>query len=261
MRDLKRGIHADSFVVTRDECFDLPPRETRIVDIPLRKSARHYDEMAADMCTQLANGKIAEASIPLVVTLRLMQITSGFVNIPEARLVRGMELTVGVPHRIDYEKLRALKEIFVEETLEQEEKVVVAARFVPDLNAIAALCRKLYLPCWQIRGKLARATTDEAIHDFSIHDGPGVMLVQPQAASLGIELGSASQMVWYSLTPSYVDWTQTCDRIALSRQSTTFTYLLGTGTIDHLVYETLQQDGNVSKAILARPDVILRHHR
>lgn len=260
MRDLQRGIHADAIVVKRGDCFDLPPSDVRIIPIALgAKAARHYDEMATDFVTRLQSGAEATASIPLVATLRLMQITSGHVGIPESRLIRGRQRMVSVPHRISHEKITALKELLQEEVIEQEAKIVIAARFVPDLNAIHKLCTSLKLPVWSIRGRIPRKVTDEAIREFRNHDSTGVCIVQPQAAGLGIDLSTASQMVWVSLTPSYVDWTQTCDRIALSRTSTTFTYLLVTGTIDEIVYRTLQEDGNVARAILDNPETLLRH--
>src|SRR3546814_20253184 len=68
--------------------------------------------------------------------------------------------------------------------------------------------------------------SDEAIREFRQWDDAGIMVVQPQAASLGIDLSTSSKMIWYGLIPSYVDYTQCCDRIALSRNSTKFVYLL-----------------------------------
>lgn len=78
------------------------------------------------------------------------------------------------------------------------------------------------------------------------------MLVQPQAASLGIDLSTASVMVWYSLTNSYVDFSQTCDRIALSAKKTAFLYLLAEDTVDYDLYESLLTDGDVAKLMLER---------
>jgi hypothetical protein len=48
------------------------------------------------------------------------------------------------------------------------------------------------------------------------------------------------------------------DRIALSRVSTSFTYLLAENTVDEVLYDTLQLDGQVARAILDKPEVILR---
>src|SRR3546814_8717718 len=54
--------------------------------------------------------------------------------------------------------------------------------------------------------------SDEAIREFRQWDDAGIMVVQPQAASLGIDLSTSSKMIWYGLIPSYVDYTQCCDR-------------------------------------------------
>ena len=65
-------------------------------------------------------------------------------------------------------------------------------------------------------------------------------------------------MLWYSLTPSFVKYTQMCDRIALSRKSTTFHYLLAQDTVDEVLYDTLMEDGQVTRAILDKPEKLLR---
>jgi hypothetical protein len=49
------------------------------------------------------------------------------------------------------------------------------------------------------------------------------------------------------------------DRIALSRNSTSFTYLLGENTVDEVLYDTLQLDGQVARAILEKPQQLLRN--
>lgn len=258
MDDLRQGIHRDGIVVRRDECLDLPPRlPDRVLHIPLGPSGKHYDEMAQHMVTELESGHIAEASIPLVVTLRLQQITSGFVGVQERRTINGKPKLVTIAHRLGFEKLDRLEEILTEETIERDEKVVIAARFVSDLNAIENLCQSLDLRSWSIRGGMKRTETTTAIREFRVHDDAGVMVVQPAAASLGIDLSTAAHMIWYSLTPSWTDFTQACDRIALSPVSTLFTFLLA-GPVDELLYEGLQQDADVSKMILTKPRKLLR---
>lgn len=242
-------IHRDSFAIKREECFDLPPRETRIVKVPLGKSAAIYDRLAEEMVADLMHRQethTVEASIPLVLGLRLAQITSGFTKTDEGRLFR-----------VGTEKLDALRELF-EDYAEKEEKVVVAARFKPDLNAISRLACSLDLPVFELRGGMKNADTTRNIRDFKRLDGCGVFVMQPQAGSLGIDLSTASNMVWYSLTRSWTDFTQSNDRIALSRNSTTFTYLLGEGTVDEEMYLALQQDGDIGKRILDRPERALR---
>lgn len=252
MADLQEGLHKDGMVVRRENCFDLPPRSDRIINVKLSPTtARHYQEMAEQMVTRLENGKIAEASVPLVVTLRLLQITSGFVGI-------GSKGQPTVPHTLGREKLLALQEILTEEIIEREEKVVIAARFKYDLTHIEALCKRLQIPVWAIRGGVSRSDSDRAIRQFRKHDdGPAAMIMQPSAGSLGIDLSTASHMIWYSQTHSWVDWTQACDRIALSDNPTVFTYIMVPNSVDSLVREALMNDTNVSRMILSDPRSIL----
>jgi ERCC4-related helicase len=208
--------------------------------------------MANTMVHELETGEIAEASIPLVVTLRLLQITGGHVGVAP---VPG-EKTVA--HPVGTEKLRALEELLIEETLEREEKVVIAAKFKAEIDLILALCKRLQIATHVIRGGMARSHTDDAIRAFRRNtDRATAMVIQPDAASLGIDLSTASHMIWYSLTSSWVNWTQACDRIALSRTSTTFTYLQVPHSVDSLLYTSLMNDTDVSRLILSNPKGLL----
>lgn len=259
LRDLQRGIHADGLVIRRSECFDLPAvLPDRIIDVPLTTSARHYDEMAEQFITELENGDIAEASIPLVVTLRLAQITSGHVGIVEPHPTNpnkqvSRAVTVGT------EKIKALEELLVEEVAEKEEPVIVVARWKHDLDAISRLCGRLKIPAYSIRGGMTRSSTDDALRQFAQCEGqPAAMVVQPQAGGVGLDMRVAGHTIWYSLTSSYVDYVQMRDRNALHPYAVQHTFLLSPGTVDILLYETLLNDGNVAKQILTRPEILRR---
>jgi ERCC4-related helicase len=239
----------------------LPPREVIIERVPLTTSARVYDEMAAEMVARIFEFKrareeaekrgekvhIVEASIKLVQGLRLRQITGGVATTDEGKLLR-----------IGREKLEYASGI-LSVAAEHEEKVVVAAQFRADLAGIERLARReLKLPTFVLKGGISRDQATADIREFKRIDGAAVFVVQPQSGAEGIDLSAASSMLWYSLTPSYVKYTQMCDRIALSRVSTTFTYLLAQDTIDEVLYDTLQEDGQVARAILDKPEALLR---
>lgn len=249
---LHQLIHQDSFAIDRGECFDLPERTNQIIPITLYESAPYYDQMAEEMVARIHTGEITEASIKLVQTLRLRQITSGIAKTepseeyPEGRLVR-----------VGHEKLEAMREI-LSDLFEADEKVVVGAHFVGDILAIQKMCQELKVKCFVLRGGVKRRQRDADIEAFRKMDGPACFVAQPQAASLGIDLSTASICVWFSMTPSYVDFTQFEDRIALSDRPTTFMYLIAQGTVDEVLYETLQQDGDVAKAIMKSPERLLR---
>lgn len=267
--ELRDRIHRDAYAVRRSECFDLPPREDQVIKVPLVRSARVYDQLAANMVaeihvmkemraeaastTQMTKRRrlmkevhTIEASIRLTLTLRLSQITGGCATTDEGKIIR-----------IGSEKISALKPL-LENAFECEEKVVAAARFKPDLTACQRVGRELDVPTFRLSGGVSREDGARYIRDFQSLDGPALFVVQPSAGALGIDLSAASRMVWYSLTPSWTDFTQCCDRIALSRTSTTFTHLLAEGTVDEVMYQTLREDGEVHEKIIERPELLLR---
>jgi SNF2 family DNA or RNA helicase len=260
LEDVRRGLHMDGLVIRREDCFDLPERmPDRIIPIRLKpKTRKAYDDMAETMIAEIEEEVIAEASIPIVCMLRLQQITSGFVGITDMDSYNASTGARNGPartHRIGTEKLDALEELLIEEYLDrdEDEKVIVAAKYVRDLDDITVLASKLKMPLYRIRGGMTRADGDEQRIKFQKHKGTALMLCQPDSASLGIDLSSASHMVWYSLTSSWVNWTQFCDRIALSSQATTFTYLQVPGSVDALMYEGLLNDTNMARYIKKRP--------
>jgi Mesyanzhinovviridae DNA helicase len=275
---LRQAIHADSYAIKRSDCFDLPPRDDDVVKFSLsRRVAKIYDDMAENMVAEVhelveareeledlqsveaPNLRLQkkleeqrryvhtlEASIRIVQNLRLSQITSGLGMTDEGKLIR-----------IGREKIDLLHE-YLDEVFEAEEKVVIAARFKGDLDACYKTVKDFKVPAYELRGGMKRTDATASIQAFKRREGAAAFIMQPQAGSLGIDLSSASRMIWYSLIPSWTDFTQSCDRIALSRKSTTFTYLIADGTYDEVLYDTLQTDGEVAAMITDRPEIFLR---
>lgn len=253
---LHRLVHQESFAVTRDECFDLPAAyPDQIIHVPLEETAGIYDEMAEDMVAKIETGEYTEATIRLVQNLRFSQITSGL-----ARTEPTPQYPDGRTVRIGSEKLRVLQDL-LEDWFEEDEKIVICARFRADIHGIAELCKKLKVPPYLLYGGQSREERTKAIKDFRTHEGAGVFIMNPQAGSMGIDLRTASTMVWYSLTQSFVDYSQARDRIALSGKANRYVFLLGEGTYDELQYEALQEDKDVVKMIHESPERLLRNFK
>lgn len=255
---LQKRIHQTGIVVRREDCFDLPPRRSEIIRVPMTTSAQVYDEMAAKMVAKIILAKeeakrhggrehMMEASIRLVQTLRLRQITGGVATTDEGKLIR-----------IGREKIEALRPI-IEAHLEHDEKLVICGQFRADLAAIERVARREFkLPTFVLKGGVKRDQATADLREFARYDGAAVYVVQPQSGAEGIDLSTAAHIVHYSLTPSFVKYTQMNDRIALSPVSTTYTYLLGQDTVDEVLYDVLQTDGEVTRRILDKPESLLR---
>lgn len=248
VEQLQELMAKDSVIVRREDCFDLPPREDVVKYVPLKASRQAYEDMAREMIHTLESGGVAEASIALVKNLRLQQITSGFVTTEDGEM-----------ERFGFEKSDALHEI-MELEYEREQHLVVAARWRADLDLIEAMGREIGYKVYSVRGGVKRSESDKAIRAFRDAREPSLMVLQPSAASLGIDLSTAAHMVWFSHTTSWVDFTQTCDRIALSRNSTTFTHLVAENSIDEGLLQTLHTDGDVAAAIMKNPAAMLLGH-
>ena len=247
-KELQALMAKDSVIVRREDCFDLPPREDIVRYVDLKASKEAYTQMAREMIATLESGSVAEASIALVKNLRLQQITSGFVTTEDGEM-----------ERFGFEKSDALHEI-MELEYEREQHLVVAARWRADLDLIEAMGKEVGYKVYSVRGGVKRSESDRAIRAFRDAQEPSLMVLQPSAASLGIDLSTAAHMVWFSHTTSWVDFTQTCDRIALSRHSTTFTHLVARNTLDEGLLQTLHTDGDVAAAIMRNPEAMLFGH-
>jgi len=256
---LRAVIHRDSFAVTRDECYDIPRAVSSTVPLELEgDTAKAYDEMAEWMVAQLKSGEITEASIKLVQAMRLAQITTGV-----AKTLPSKEHPKGQLIRIGHEKLTVLESL-LSDLFEADEKVVVAARFSHDISAIGAICDRLKVKHFTLQGrrKGAHQSRTERTRDilrFKTMEGPACYVVQPQSGSMGIDLSSAATLIWYSLTNSWVDYTQMNDRIALNPHGSIM-HLLAS-PVDYLLFESLQEDGNVAKMITDSPERLLRNYK
>ena len=252
-KTLHRLLHEESFAVTRDECFDLPENYPDvIIKVPLEETAQVYDELAEEMIAQIRSGESTSASIKLVLNLRFAQTTSGLAKTdPTPEYPEGRVVVIGS------EKLRALQDLLVD-LQENEEKVVICARFRGDIIRIQKLCRKMKLQSYVLYGKQKRQERTANIRRFKEFQGPAAFIMNPQAGSMGIDLRSASTMIWYSMINSHVDYTQARDRIALSGKANRFIFLLAEGTYDEVQYQMQGDDEKVVKYFMASPEKLKR---
>lgn len=246
-------IHQDAFSITREECYDLPEQTQQIIEVELEESLEPYLQMAEDMVARIHTGEITEASIRLVQSLRLQQITSGFTKTsPSPQYPKGRVVQVG------REKLRMI-ESRLEDLMEADEKVVIGALFKHDIEVLRHLGEKvLKVPTFVISGQTKETDRARAPKEFSRVRGGAIFIGQPAAAGEAIDLSAASILQWYSLPSSWVNFRQFSDRIALSDKPTFHEFFIARGTVDEDRYETLLMDGDIGKRMIQSPERLLR---
>lgn len=234
--ELTEKLHSISYRATKAECLDLPETTDVIRQIELEPAAlRIYRGLVKESYAELASGEVTATNI-LTRLLRLSQLTGGFLGNDETAAVE----------QVSAAKLSALEDI-LDGAVAEGKKLVIIARFIPEIKAICKLLEKRGLGYSCITGEVKNR--DEQVARFQNEPEVMAFVGQIATAGLGITLTTASTMVFYSLDYSMSNFEQTKARIHRvgQRMPCTYLYLVARGTVDEKVLAALE-----SKADLAR---------
>jgi SNF2 family DNA or RNA helicase len=236
--DFLQRLHSIAYRVTKAECLDLPEITEEVRTVALEpKAMKIYEELEEDSFAELKNGEVTAPNI-LTKLLRLSQVTGGHLTDDDS----GM-------HRISTAKLDALSDI-VDSVLEEGKKVVIMARFVPELDDIEELLKKKKAGYAVIRGGVKDRAGE--VSRFQNDPDCSVFLGQIAAAGLGITLTAASTMVFYSLDYSMANFDQAKARIHRVSQTENcqYIYLTAEGTVDRKILRSLRNKIDLAKMLV-----------
>ena len=232
-------LHSIAFRATKAECLDLPEFTDIVQRIDLEPQAmRIYRQLVRDSYAELAEGSVTVTNV-LSQLLRLSQLTGGYVGNDDA----------GGVTQVSTAKLDALADL-VDGAVADGRKIVVIARFVPEIHAIGKMLEKKKIRYAQISGEIR--DRDEQIAAFQDDPDVPVFIGQIATAGLGITLTAASLMVFYSLDYSMSNYEQTRARIHRVGQKNECTYihLVARGTVDEKVLKALHDKANLAKSLV-----------
>ena len=232
-------LHSIAFRATKAECLDLPEFTDIVQRIDLEPQAmRIYRQLVRDSYAELAEGSVTVTNV-LSQLLRLSQLTGGYVGNDDA----------GGVTQVSTAKLDALADL-VDGAVADGRKIVVIARFVPEIHAIGKMLEKKKIRYAQISGEIR--DRDEQIAAFQNDPDLPVFIGQIATAGLGITLTAASLMVFYSLDYSMSNYEQTRARIHRVGQKNECTYihLVARGTVDEKVLKALHDKANLAKSLV-----------
>ena len=232
-------LHSIAFRATKAECLDLPEFTDIVQRIDLEPQAmRIYRQLVRDSYAELAEGSVTVTNV-LSQLLRLSQLTGGYVGNDDA----------GGVTQVSTAKLDALADL-VDGAVADGRKIVVIARFVPEIHAIGKMLEKKKIRYAQISGEIR--DRDEQIAAFQNDPDVPVFIGQIATAGLGITLTAASTMIFYSLDYSMSNYEQTRARIHRVGQKhpCTYIHLVAKGTVDEKVLKALQDKANLAKALV-----------
>lgn len=236
--DFLQKLHSIAFRVTKAECLDLPSvtEEVRQVDLE-PKAAKLYDNIEDESYAELGKAEVTTANI-LTRLLRLSQITGGHLTDDD-----------GVVNTVSSAKLDALSDI-IDTAMAENKKIVVMARFVPEMDDIQEMLEKKKICYAVVRGGVKDRESE--IHRFQYDDKCRVFVGQIAAAGLGITLTAASTMVFYSLDYNMSNFEQAKARIhrAGQKENCHYIYLVCRNTIDRKVLYALRKKMNLAKILV-----------
>ena len=232
-------LHSIAFRATKAECLDLPETVDIIRHVDLEPSAaKIYKDLVRDSFAELVSGTVTPTNV-LTKMLRLSQLTGGFLGGDDSPR----------PQQVSSVKLETVEDI-LESTLQEGRKLVVIARFVPELDAICKLLEKRKVKYSRISGEVKNR--DEQVSAFQKDPETIVFVGQIATAGMGITLTAASTMVFYSLDYSMSNFEQTKARIHRvgQKNACTYIYLTARGTVDEKVLKALKDKADLAKALV-----------
>ena len=237
--ELMERMHSIAFRATKAECLDLPEMTDILRQVELEPAALQiYRGLVKESYAELSGGEVTATNI-LTRLLRLSQLTGGFIGNDETSTVE----------QVSCAKLSALEDI-LDGIMAEGKKLVIIARFVPEIRAICRLLenRKLRYSC------IAGGVKDREEQVAAFQNEPEVMAFVGQIATagLGITLTAASTMVFYSLDYSMSNFEQAKARIHRvgQRMPCTYLYLVARGTVDEKVLAALGDKADLARTLV-----------
>ena len=237
--ELTRRIQSIAFRATKAECLDLPETTEIVQTVELEPQAqRLYQQLVRDSYAQIKGGEITAVNV-LTRLLRLSQLTGGFLRGDETDRLE----------RVSSAKLDALSDI-LDSAAQEGGKIVIIARFLPEIDAITAMLERKAIGYSLITG--AVKDRDEQVRRFQTNPDMTVFVGQIATAGLGITLTAADKMVFYSLDYSMSNFEQTKARIHRvgQRNPCTYIYLVAEDTVDGKVLNALRDKADLAKSLI-----------
>lgn len=233
-------MHSIAFRATKAECLDLPETTDIVRKVTLEPTAmKIYQNLVEQSYAELVSGEEVTAPNVLTRLLRLSQLTGGFL---------GNDATEAV-EAVSTAKLAMLEDI-VDASVQENQKIVVIARFVPEIDAIRKMLDRKGIHFSLIMGGVK--DRDGQVRQFQNDPAVQVFIGQIATAGMGLTLTAASTMVFYSLDYSMSNYEQCRARIHRAGQKfpCTYIHLIAKGTVDGKVMQALKNKANLAKSLI-----------
>lgn len=212
----------------------LPP-VTRPVELPTR-DMKTLRVLAKEFIAECNTGTIVVVNNVLTKSIRMQQIAAGFCQV---QTEPGED-----PWTQDVNTSKEDSLFDFMQDVDPQEKLVIFCVFHHDLDAIRRVAEKSKRPAFELSGRT------NTLEQWKVSVG-GVLAVQIQAGSEGVDMTAANKAVYFTLPNSLALYDQSKARLYRPGQTrqVTFVHMIAEGTIDELIYNSLMNKRNLIDAI------------
>lgn len=230
--EFRRKLFRRAVRIKKEECLDLPPKiwSPRYCNL-FWDQIRMYERVASDLIKylELPEGNVNISNI-LAKMSKLSQITDGFMYTDD-ETVKFKENT----------KIELLKEVI--QTLPEEEKIVIYARWIEDIENIIRMADQMEWIHVEIHGRIGQVERGKAVDSFQNDPKTKLFIAQEATGGYGIDLFAAWNVVYFSFTFALIDFLQSQDRIHRIGQTASrcvYYPLFVANSIDEYIWGKLQ---------------------
>ena len=241
--DFLEAVASKSMYVAKDDCLDLPPliRSTKTVAMTDHQ-AEVYGQLQRDAIAFLDGAKV-ETPMAITKTLRLLQVCSGHLPMPDGR----------VHDFAENNKKEALKDLLQEFLSNPHRKVLVWACFKHNYKEIRSVCEGLKVPYVELHGETPSGKRQANIDEFN-KGKARVLIGHPASGGIGVNLTASDTSIYYSRDFSLENRLQSEARNYRGgsevHKSVTHVDLVCAGTIEGNLVKLVQRKEKVTTAIL-----------
>jgi SNF2 family DNA or RNA helicase len=228
-------VSRQAFSIRKADCLDLPDRvfETRYIYMD-EAQQNAYDMMKKENILEF-EGHVTLGANELAKICKLREITGGFVI-----------TTQGLPVKISDSKINVLKELL--EEIPEDKQAIIWIQYHWESNEIKKM---LGDEAVILNGTIPQKEKESNIELFK-QGKKRFLIAHPKSGGHGLNLQNAGYTIWFSLSYSYEEYGQACDRNYRigTNQKVTYFHLLAKDTIDEVIYKAVSGKKNLSEACL-----------
>lgn len=244
--ELRRLISPFSMSVKKEECLDLPPLIKKEVLVEMgSQQLKAYTQMKKDFITFIKD-KACVAELAITKALRLQQIVSGYIRTEEE-----IDITFD-----EIPRLEVLEKLVTD--IIPTAKVIIWANFIKNYHMIERILENNKIKYTTLTGETKNR--QEEVDKFQEDDSVRVMIANPAAGGIGINLTKASYMIYYSRSFNLEHEIQSEARCyrggSEQHEKITRIDIITKDSIDDIISKVLEEKKKIGDNVLTNQDII-----